>query len=91
MRKNKFAIASFVLSFMPIIISFLLLLWTLVTFPGTPIQTVEPLEIVDGEIVGGEMKNSCVISNKIATRILKDGDMVEVDADVGVVKILKRI
>ena len=44
---------------MPIIISFLLLLWTLVTFPGTPIQTVEPLEIVDGEIVGGgEIKDT---------------------------------
>src|SRR3989344_1661045 len=59
MRKNKCAIASFVLSFMPIIIPFLLLLWTLITFPGTPIQAVEPLEIVDGEIVGGgEIKDT---------------------------------
>ena len=59
MKKYKFAIAGFILSFIPIIIPFLLLLWTLITFPGTPIQTVEPVEIVDGEIVGGgEIKDT---------------------------------
>ncbi len=59
MKKSKLAIASFILSFMPIIVPFLLLLDTVITFPGTPIGTVEPLEIVDGEIVGGgEIKDT---------------------------------
>src|SRR3989344_6402644 len=53
MRKSKLAIASFILSLMPIVLSLLFLLLTLITAPGTPIQTVTPLEIVDGEVVGG--------------------------------------
>lgn len=40
-------------------------------------------------IVAREMKKPCVIGTKIATQILKDGDLVEVDADNGVVRILK--
>lgn len=41
-------------------------------------------------IVAREMNKPCVIGTKIATKVLKDGDIVEVDADKGVVKILKR-
>ena len=41
-------------------------------------------------IVAREMKKPCVIGTKIATKVLKDGDLVEVDADKGIVKILKR-
>lgn len=41
-------------------------------------------------VVAREMKKPCIISTKIATKILKDGDFVEVDASGGVVKILKR-
>lgn len=41
-------------------------------------------------IVAREMKKPCIIGTKIATRVLKDGDLVEVDADTGVVRILKR-
>ncbi len=41
-------------------------------------------------IVAREMKKPCVIGTKIATKVLKDGDLVEVDADKGVIKILKR-
>ena len=37
-----------------------------------------------------EMKIPCIIGTKIATKVLKDGDLVEVDADKGIVKILKR-
>lgn len=37
-------------------------------------------------IVAREMKKPCVIGTKIATQVLKDGDMVEVDADKGVVR-----
>jgi pyruvate,water dikinase len=40
-------------------------------------------------IVAREMKKPCIIGTKIATKILKDGDLVEVDADKGIVKILK--
>ncbi len=41
-------------------------------------------------IVSREMNIPCVIGTKIATRVLKDGDLVEVDATKGVVKILKK-
>ncbi|MDD5050169.1 MAG: PEP-utilizing enzyme [Candidatus Pacebacteria bacterium] len=40
-------------------------------------------------IVAREMKKPCVIATKIATKAFKDGDMVEVDADTGIVKIIK--
>ncbi|MDO8667685.1 MAG: PEP-utilizing enzyme [bacterium] len=41
-------------------------------------------------IIAREMRKPCIIGTKIATKVLKDGDMVEVDADRGFVKILKR-
>lgn len=41
-------------------------------------------------IVARELKKPCIIGTKIATKVLKDGDYVEVNADTGVVKILKR-
>jgi len=42
-------------------------------------------------IVSRELGIPCVIGTKIATKVLKDGDLVEVNADKGIVKILKRI
>lgn len=41
-------------------------------------------------IVAREMRTPCVIATKIGTQVLRDGDEVEVDADKGLVKILKR-
>ena len=41
-------------------------------------------------IVAREMKKPCVIGTKIATKVLKDGDLVEVDATRGIVKILNK-
>ncbi|MDD5071889.1 MAG: PEP-utilizing enzyme [Patescibacteria group bacterium] len=41
-------------------------------------------------IVAREINTPCVIGTKIATKVLKDGDEVEIDADKGVVKILKK-
>lgn len=41
-------------------------------------------------IIARELKIPCIIGTKIATQVLKDGDLVEVDADEGVMKILKR-
>ena len=41
-------------------------------------------------IVSRELNKPCVIGTKFATQILKDGDLVEVDADNGIVKILEK-
>jgi len=41
-------------------------------------------------IVAREMSKPCIIATKIATKVLHDGDLVEVDADKGVVKIIKK-
>jgi phosphohistidine swiveling domain-containing protein len=41
-------------------------------------------------IVSRELKTPCIIGTKHATKILKNGDLVEVDADNGIVKILER-
>jgi phosphohistidine swiveling domain-containing protein len=41
-------------------------------------------------IVSRELKKPCIIGTKIATQVLRDGDLVEVDADHGVVRILER-
>lgn len=42
-------------------------------------------------IIARELKKPCVIGTKIATKIIKDGDLVEVDANKGIVKILKGV
>lgn len=41
-------------------------------------------------IASRELKIPCVVGTKIATQILNDGDMVEVDADNGVIKIINK-
>lgn len=40
-------------------------------------------------IIAREMNKPCVIGTRFATKVLKDGDKVEVDADNGVVRIIK--
>jgi len=40
-------------------------------------------------IVSRELNKPCIIGTKNATKMLKDGDMVEVDADEGVVRIIE--
>ena len=40
-------------------------------------------------IISRELKLPCIVGTKFATQILKDGDLVEVDANKGVIKILK--
>lgn len=39
-------------------------------------------------IIARELKKPCIIGTKIATQVLKDGDLVELDADSGVVRVL---
>lgn len=41
-------------------------------------------------IVAREMKKPCIVGTKNATKVLMDGDLVEVDANKGVVRLLKR-
>ena len=38
-------------------------------------------------VISRELKIPCVIGTKIATKVLKNNDLVEVDADNGVVRI----
>lgn len=41
-------------------------------------------------IVSRELKKPCIIGTKIATKVLRDGQLVEVDANKGVVRILRK-
>ena len=41
-------------------------------------------------IVSRELGTPCIVGTKIATKVLKDGDLVEVDANKGAIKILKK-
>lgn len=41
-------------------------------------------------IVSRELDIPCIIGTKIATKVMHDGDLVEVDADRGIVKIIKK-
>lgn len=41
-------------------------------------------------IVSRELKIPCIVGTRVATRVLKDGDVVEVDADKGLVKVIKQ-
>ena len=40
-------------------------------------------------IISREMKKPCIIGTKVATQVFKDGDLVEVDAEIGIVKKIK--
>jgi len=42
-------------------------------------------------LISRELGIPCIINTKIATQVLKDGDLVEVDADRGVVRMLKKV
>lgn len=42
-------------------------------------------------IIAREMKKPCIIGTKVATQVLHDGDLVEVDAINGVVRILEKV
>ena len=56
---------------------------------ASAIVTDEGGLISHAAIVSRELKKPCVIATKTATRLFKDGDMLEVDADNGVVRMLK--
>ncbi|MCF7815544.1 MAG: hypothetical protein K9M10_02150 [Candidatus Pacebacteria bacterium] len=54
------------------------------------IVTDEGGVVCHAAIVSRELGIPCVVGTKIATQVLKDGDLVEVDADNGVVWVIKR-
>jgi pyruvate,water dikinase len=39
-------------------------------------------------ITSRELNKPCIVGTKIATKVFKDGDMVEVDAEKGIVRII---
>jgi phosphohistidine swiveling domain-containing protein len=41
-------------------------------------------------IIARELKKPCIVGTKIATKVFKDGDLVEVNANKGIVKLIKR-
>ena len=41
-------------------------------------------------IVSRELNIPCIVGTKIATKVLKDGDLVEVDANKGIVRVIKK-
>jgi pyruvate,water dikinase len=41
-------------------------------------------------VISREFKIPCIIGTKIATKVLKNGDLVELDANKGIVRILKK-
>lgn len=64
------------------------------TFPDLMVAITKAAAIVTDEggitshasIISRELKIPCVIATEVATKILKDGDLVEVDAEKGVVR-----
>ncbi|MFH0969538.1 MAG: PEP-utilizing enzyme [Patescibacteria group bacterium] len=54
------------------------------------IVTDEGAILSHAAILSREFKIPCIIGTKIATKVLKDGQLVEVDANKGVVRILKK-
>lgn len=57
---------------------------------ATAFVTDEGGIICHAAIVSREMRKPCIVGTKIATKILNDGDLVELDTNNGVVKIIRR-
>ena len=60
--------------------------YSLVLNKATAIITDEGGITCHAAIIAREMKKPCVIGTQFATQILKDGDLVEVDATTGIIK-----
>jgi phosphoenolpyruvate synthase/pyruvate phosphate dikinase len=54
------------------------------------IVTDEGGYLCHASMLAREFKMPCIVGTKIATKVLKDGDLVEVDANKGIVKIIKK-
>ena len=75
------------------------ILFTMMTRPEfLPVMQLSAAFVTDeggitshAAIVAREMKKPCIIATKIGTKVVKDGDMVEVDANKGIVKIIEKV
>ena len=83
-QKNKFQKGEILVTSMTRV-EFMPLIWR-----AQAIVTDEGGIACHAAIISRELNKPCIIGTKIATKILKDGDLVEVDANKGVIKILKR-
>jgi len=54
-----------------------------------PILLFSKISRNDAAIVSRELKKVCIVGCKIATKVLKEGDLVEVDGEKGVVRKVK--
>lgn len=63
--------------------------YVIVMEKAAAIVTDEGGMLCHAAIVAREMKKPCITGTKIATQILKDGDLVEIDAEKGIVRKLK--
>jgi pyruvate,water dikinase len=54
------------------------------------IVTEEGGVLSHASVISRELHIPCIIGTKFATQVLKDGDLVEVDAERGIVKIIKK-
>ncbi len=54
------------------------------------IVTDEGGVVCHAAIIARELKIPCIVGTKIATKVLNDGDLVEVDAERGIVRIIKK-
>lgn len=54
------------------------------------IVTDEGGALCHAAIVARELKKPCIIGTKVATQVLHDGDLIEVDANNGIVRIIER-
>ncbi len=74
------------------------ILVAVMTFPSYIVAVEKSSALVTDEggilchasIIARETKKPCIISTKIATKVFQDGDEVEVDANNGIVKIIKK-
>jgi pyruvate,water dikinase len=41
-------------------------------------------------VVSRELGIPCIVNTKIATKVLKDGDLIEVNANTGIIRLLKK-
>lgn len=57
---------------------------------SSAIITDEGSILCHAAIISRELKKPCIVGTKIATKVLKDGDLVEVDANKGIVRIIKK-
>lgn len=65
--------------------------WLLAMKKAVAIVTDEGGALCHAAVIARELNIPCVVGTKVATQVLRDGDLVEVDANKGIIKIIKKI